>query len=152
MGGTAAGSGPDVNERRSRGERPDREDAAPRIDDPVVSQAESEDVAGVAAEEQVPGRTGDAMGGAMPRPRARSAREAAGAVGAEHITKAKHDIAPGGTIETGLTPSGTASMVASQLLWDGAAATSRIDMAIAEATAESEDRAGGGSAAGEGSG
>ncbi|WP_067179968.1 hypothetical protein [Microtetraspora niveoalba] len=46
------------------------------------------------------------------------------------------DIHPGGTIETALTPSGEPSMVASQLLWDGSSATSRIDQAIAEAAHE----------------
>lgn len=139
MGRTAAGSGPDVSERRSRRDRRD----GPRVDDPVVSQGQSEDVAGVAAEEQAPARTGDAMGGALPRPRAAAAREAAGAVGEPRITRVKRDIAPGGTIETGLTPSGTASMVASQLLWDGAAATSRIDLWIAEAAVKSDPERGG---------
>ncbi|WP_214109597.1 CysS/YqeB C-terminal domain-containing protein [Acrocarpospora catenulata] len=40
--------------------------------------------------------------------------------------------APGGMIETALTPAGTPSMIASQLLWDGSSATSRIDELIAE--------------------
>ncbi|WP_433499387.1 hypothetical protein ACQP1K_03290 [Sphaerimonospora sp. CA-214678] len=118
--------------------RPGREDAGTRIDDPVVSQRESADVAGVAEQEQVPGRAGDAAGGAMPRPRAEAARAAADEVGPGEITESKRDIAPGGTIETALTPSGTESMVASQLLWDGSSATSRIDRSIAEAVADSD--------------
>ncbi|MFF3671866.1 hypothetical protein [Microtetraspora malaysiensis] len=51
----------------------------------------------------------------------------------------KHEIYPGGTIETALTPSGEPSMVASQLLWDGSSATSRVDRAIAEAIGEHAD-------------
>ncbi len=145
------GSGRDVNERNSTPDRPEhdrpeydrpapgrpgRDGAGTRIDDPVVSQRESADVAGVAEEEQVPGRTGDAIGGAMPRPRAEAARAATDAVGPGEVTETKRDIAPGGTIETALTPSGTESMVASQLLWDGSSATSRIDRSIAEAAAD----------------
>ncbi|WP_433222004.1 hypothetical protein [Microtetraspora malaysiensis] len=53
----------------------------------------------------------------------------------------KHEIYPGGTIETALTPSGEPSMVASQLLWDGSSATSRVDQAIAEAISEHADEA-----------
>ncbi|WP_067142658.1 hypothetical protein [Microtetraspora malaysiensis] len=53
----------------------------------------------------------------------------------------KHEIYPGGTIETALTPSGEPSMVASQLLWDGSSATSRVDQAIAEAISERADEA-----------
>ncbi|MFC0864088.1 hypothetical protein ACFHYQ_17465 [Sphaerimonospora cavernae] len=128
----------DRSERGAGHDRCEREDAGTRIEDPVVSQRESEDVAGVAAEEQVPGRTGDAIGGAMPRPRAEAAGAAADTVGPAEITEAKRDIAPGGTIETALTESGTESMVASQLLWDGSSATSRIDRSIAQAETEAE--------------
>lgn len=106
--------------------------------EPVTTQREHDDVAGVAAETQDPGKAGDAHGGAMPRPRAENAREAAGAAGPEQIAEVKRDIAPGGTIETALTPSGEPSVVASQLLWDGSSATSRVDESIAEA--EREDR------------
>jgi len=90
-------------------------------------------VAGVAAETRDPGKAGDAHGGALPRPRADSAEEAARATRPEGTAEAGRDIAPGGTIETALTSSGEASMVASQLLWDGSSATSRIDEVIAEA-------------------
>ncbi len=95
------------------------------------------DVAGVAAQTQDPGKAGDAHGGGLPRPRADNARQAAEATGPE-IDEVEQDVAPGGTIETALTPSGEASVVASQLLWDGSSATSRIDESIAEA--EREDR------------
>ncbi|MFG1860235.1 hypothetical protein [Microbispora bryophytorum] len=106
--------------------------------EPVTTQRESGDVAGVAAQTQDPGKAGDAQGGAMPRPRARNAREASAAAGPEEITEVKRDVAPGGTIETALTPSGEPSVVASQLLWDGSSATSRVDESIARA--EREDR------------
>ncbi|MEV7807075.1 hypothetical protein AB0O28_29425 [Microbispora sp. NPDC088329] len=106
--------------------------------EPVTTQRESGDVAGVAAETQDPGEAGDAHGGAMPSPRARNARQAAGAAGPEEIAEAKRDVAPGGTIETALTPSGEASVVASQLLWDGSSATSRVDESIA-ANAPADD-------------
>ncbi|MEU8275421.1 hypothetical protein ACFYOK_26445 [Microbispora bryophytorum] len=106
--------------------------------EPVTTQREHGDVAGVAAQTQDPGKAGDAQGGAMPRPRARNAREAAAAAGPEEITESKRDVAPGGTIETALTPSGEPSVVASQLLWDGSSATSRVDESIARA--EREDR------------
>lgn len=106
--------------------------------EPVTTQREHGDVAGAAAETQDPGKAGDAHGGALPHPRARNAKEAAAAAGPEEISEAKRDIAPGGTIETALTPSGEPSVVASQLLWDGSSATSRVDEVIAEA--EREDR------------
>ncbi|WP_169951544.1 hypothetical protein [Microbispora sp. H11081] len=106
--------------------------------EPVTTQREHGDVAGVAAQTQDPGKAGDAQGGAMPRPRARNAREAGEAAGPEEIAEVKRDVAPGGTIETALTPSGEPSVVASQLLWDGSSATSRIDEVVAEAVAEGE--------------
>ncbi|GAA0438261.1 hypothetical protein Acor_62390 [Acrocarpospora corrugata] len=55
---------------------------------------------------------------------ARVANEASGVV--------DDPTAPGGMIETALTRAGTPSMVASQLLWDGSSATSRIDQVIAD--------------------
>ncbi|GGO17562.1 hypothetical protein GCM10010116_35510 [Microbispora rosea subsp. aerata] len=106
--------------------------------EPVTTQREHDDVHGVAAETQDPGKAGDAHGGAMPRPRAVNAGQAAEVAGPEEITKVKRDVAPGGTIETALTRSGEPSMVASQLLWDGSSATSRIDESIAEAIGEAE--------------
>ncbi|WP_182878021.1 hypothetical protein [Microbispora sp. H10670] len=102
------------------------------VNEPVTTQREQGDTAGVATQTQDPGKAGDAQGGGLPAPRAGNAREAARAAGHEEITEVKRDVAPGGTIETALTPSGEASMVASQLLWDGSSATSRIDQAIAE--------------------
>ncbi|MEV4460074.1 hypothetical protein [Microbispora sp. NPDC049633] len=109
-------------------DNPDRDNAADRTGD----------VAGVAAQTQDPGKAGDAHGGGMPRPRVENARQAAEAAGPEEIDEVEQDVAPGGTIETALTPSGEPSVVASQLLWDGSSATSRIDESIAEA--EREDR------------
>ncbi|MBO4275537.1 hypothetical protein [Microbispora triticiradicis] len=102
------------------------------VNEPVTTQREQGDTAGVATQTQDPGKAGDAQGGGLPSPRAGNAREAARAAGHEAITEVKRDVAPGGTIETALTPSGEASMVASQLLWDGSSATSRIDQSIAE--------------------
>ncbi|WP_111697367.1 hypothetical protein [Microbispora triticiradicis] len=102
------------------------------VNEPVTTQREQGDTAGVATQTQDPGKAGDAQGGGLPSPRAGNAREAARAAGHEKITEVKRDVAPGGTIETALTPSGEASMVASQLLWDGSSATSRIDQTIAE--------------------
>ncbi|WP_405088354.1 hypothetical protein [Microbispora sp. NBC_01389] len=101
------------------------------VNEPVTTQREHDDTAGVATQTQDPGKAGDAQGGGLPSPRAGNAREAARAAGHEEITEVKRDVAPGGTIETALTPSGEASMVASQLLWDGSSATSRIDRSIA---------------------
>ncbi|MEW9530452.1 hypothetical protein [Microbispora sp. NPDC049125] len=108
------------------------------VDEPVTTQGERGDTAGTAAQSQAPEYAHDATGPAVPPPRAENARDAAGAAGEDTITEAKQDIAPGGTIETALTPSGTASMVASQLLWDGSSATSRIDESIAAALPDEE--------------
>ncbi|KAA9376493.1 hypothetical protein F5972_24110 [Microbispora cellulosiformans] len=106
------------------------------VNEPVTTQREHDDTAGVATQTQDPGKAGDAQGGGLPSPRAGNAREAARAAGHEQITEVKRDVAPGGTIETALTPSGEASMVASQLLWDGSSAASRIDQSIAETGVE----------------
>jgi hypothetical protein len=130
------GSGRSVSERRSDKDRL-RGETEGVVDEPVTTQVErGDDVAGTAVANQAPEHAGDAHGSAMPPPLVDNAREAAKAVGEDAITRGKADVAPGGTIETALTPSGTASMVASQLLWDGSSATSRIDESIAAAEAE----------------
>ena len=72
MAAAVLGSGRIVSERDSEAKN-----------EPVTTQREHGDVAGVAAQTQDPGKAGDAQGGAMPRPRARNAREAAAAAGPE---------------------------------------------------------------------
>ena len=86
------------------------------------------EVAGVAAQTQDPGKAGDAHGGGLPRPLAENAKQAAESTDVESTDAEEADAE-----ETGET-----SAVASQLLWDGSSATSRIDEVIAEA--EREDR------------
>ncbi|MEZ0071417.1 hypothetical protein [Planotetraspora sp. GP83] len=110
----------------------------PRISDPATTQRGSDDDprTGTARQTQAPEHAGDATGSAMPPPLAENARAATEATDDAVRHEVKQDIAPGGTIETALTPSGTASMVASQLLWDGSSATSRIDQSIAQADPE----------------
>ncbi|MCT9931919.1 hypothetical protein N5079_17070 [Planotetraspora sp. A-T 1434] len=136
--GTDAGdggtSGRGVASERTGGRGSER----PRISDPATSQRGSDDDprTGTAKQTQAPEHAGDATGSAMPQPLAENAREATDATDDAARHEVKQDIAPGGTIETGLTPSGTASMVASQLLWDGSSATSRIDQSIARANPE----------------
>ncbi|MEO3853685.1 hypothetical protein ABGB08_02180 [Acrocarpospora sp. B8E8] len=74
-----------------------------------------------------PERSHKAAGPALTPSQAENARAAN-----ETITAAEDPTAPGGMIETALTAAGTPSMVASQLLWDGSSATSRIDQVIAD--------------------
>ncbi|GAA1013438.1 hypothetical protein Aple_054260 [Acrocarpospora pleiomorpha] len=74
-----------------------------------------------------PERSHKAAGPALTPSQAENARAAN-----EAITAAEDPTAPGGMIETALTAAGTPSMVASQLLWDGSSATSRIDQVIAD--------------------
>ncbi|WP_204056357.1 hypothetical protein [Microbispora corallina] len=109
------------------------------VDEPVTTQKEWPHDAETAEQSQPGGHAATAPG--MPPPRAENARQAAGAAGEEAVTEVKRDVAPGGTIETALTESGTASMVASQLLWDGSSATSRIDAVIAGAQNDARDDA-----------
>ncbi|MEV0971338.1 hypothetical protein [Microtetraspora glauca] len=83
-----------------------------------------------------PERAVRASGPPLTQERARNAREAS-----EETARAPEwEVYPGGTIETGLTSSGEPSMVASQLLWDGSTATSRVDQAIAEAMRAEADQ------------
>ena len=91
------------------------------------------EVAGVAAQTQDPGKAGDAHGGGLPRPLAENAKQAAEATDAKSTDTKSTDAEEAHAEETGET-----SAVASQLLWDGSSATSRIDEVIAEA--EREDR------------
>ncbi|MBP2706482.1 hypothetical protein JOL79_21985 [Microbispora sp. RL4-1S] len=109
------------------------------VDEPAITQGDPGDTAGTTTEDQAPGHTQDATDPPLPPPRSETARSAGRVVGEDEIVESRRDIAPGGTIETALTPSGTASMVASQLLWDGSSATSRIDESIAAAMADDED-------------
>ncbi|WP_444978695.1 CysS/YqeB C-terminal domain-containing protein, partial [Acrocarpospora phusangensis] len=76
-----------------------------------------------------PERQHKAAGPALASSRAETARAATEASG---DTAPIDPTAPGGMIETALTPAGTPSMVASQLLWDGSSATNRIDQVIAD--------------------
>ncbi|MCC5578171.1 hypothetical protein IMZ11_21320 [Microtetraspora sp. AC03309] len=83
-----------------------------------------------------PERAVRASGPPLTQERARNAHEAS-----EETARAPEwEVYPGGTIETGLTSSGEPSMVASQLLWDGSTATSRVDRAIAEAMRAEADQ------------
>ncbi|MGI5485457.1 hypothetical protein [Microtetraspora malaysiensis] len=105
-----------------RGEESDRE---------PVRDAESARHSGPGSPQPEPDR---------PEPGSEEARNARGA--SRRTERApEHEIYPGGTIETALTPSGEPSMVASQLLWDGSSATSRVDQAIAEAISKHADEA-----------
>ncbi|MFF4777110.1 hypothetical protein ACFY05_30045 [Microtetraspora fusca] len=121
---SAAGQEQGREQDREQGREQDRE--------------QGQETAGQAVPPGRPERAVRASGPPLTPERARSAHDASQQ--AERAPE-HHEIYPGGTIETALTPSGEPSMVASQLLWDGSIATSRLDQAIAEAIREHDEDA-----------